>query len=105
MLSKAGMNIKQPVFYNVLSSILAFLGNNFSPWMFTTTASIFLYVAPVDMMPELSPDHSHPISSAKQQEDHCAASVGDGNGSVHVLVIALYEHDHRGVFSEGHHDH
>ena len=78
MLLKAGMTLKQAVFYNVLSSILAFIGmvvglilgtiNNFSPWMFTATAGIFLYVALVDMMPELSSGHSHPISSCKQQE-------------------------------------
>ena len=77
MLLKAGMTIKQAVFYNVLSSILAFIGmvvglllgtiNNFSPWMFTATAGIFLYVALVDMMPELSSGHAHPISSGKQR--------------------------------------
>jgi len=62
MLLKAGMTIKQAVFYNVLSSVLAFIGmviglllgtiHNFSSWMFTATAGIFLYVALVDMMPE-----------------------------------------------------
>ena len=72
------MTIKQAIFYNVLSSILAFIGmvvglllgtiNNFSPWMFTATAGTFLYVALVDMIPELSSGHSHPISSGKQQE-------------------------------------
>ena len=77
MLLKAGMTIKQAVFYNVLSSILAFIGmvvglllgtiNNFSPWMFTATAGIFLYVALVDMMPELSSGHAHLISSGKQR--------------------------------------
>ena len=76
MLLKAGMTIKQAVFYNVLSSILAFVGmvvglllgtiNNFSPWMFAATAGIFLYVALVDMMPELSYGH-HPISIGKQR--------------------------------------
>ena len=44
--------------------------HNFSSWMFTATAGIFLYVALVDMMPELSSGHSHPISSNKQKEAH-----------------------------------
>ena len=48
MLLKAGMTIKQAVFYNVLSSVLAFIGmvvglllgtiHNFSAWMFAATA-------------------------------------------------------------------
>ena len=48
MLLKAGMTIRQAVFYNVLSSVLAFLGmivglllgtiHNFSAWMFAATA-------------------------------------------------------------------
>ena len=89
MLLKAGMTIKQvhiitiipfntttlpqAIFYNVLSSILAFLGMvsglllatslpSFTPWLFAATAGIFLYVALVDMMPELSSGHAHPIS-------------------------------------------
>ena len=72
MLLKAGMTIKQAVFYNILSSVLAFIGmlagvalgniGHFSSWMFAATAGIFLYVALVDMMPELSSGHAHPIS-------------------------------------------
>ena len=78
MLLKAGMTIKQAVFYNVLSSVLAFIGmvvglllgtiHNFSAWMFTATAGVFLYVALVDMMPELSSGHAHPISKDHQKE-------------------------------------
>jgi zinc transporter 10 len=119
MLLKAGMILKQAVFYNVLSSILAFIGmvvglllgtiNNFSPWMFTATAGIFLYVALVDMMPELSSGHSHPISSGKQQEGHWVEILlqvlGMAIGVSIMLIIALYEHDLKGVFSEGHYDH
>ena len=44
--------------------------HNFSGWMFAGTAGVFLYVALVDMMPELSSGHSHPISSSKQKEAH-----------------------------------
>eukprot|EP00092_Neocalanus_flemingeri_P107182 GFUD01137564.1.p1 GENE.GFUD01137564.1~~GFUD01137564.1.p1 ORF type:complete len:493 (-),score=130.07 GFUD01137564.1:518-1996(-) len=119
MLLKAGMTIKQAVFYNVLSSILAFIGmvagillgtiNNFSPWMFTATAGIFLYVALVDMMPELSSGHAHPISKDKQHEGHwleiMLQVLGMSMGVSIMLLIALYEHDLKGVFSEGHHEH
>ena len=105
MLMKAGMTIKQAVFYNVLSSILAFMGmvvglllgtiNNFSPWMFTATAGIFLYVALVDMMPELSSGHAHPISSGKQQAGHWIEIVlqvlGMAVGVSIMLVIAQYK--------------
>ena len=48
MLLKAGMTVRQAVFYNVLSSVLALLGmvaglllgtiHNFSSWMFAATA-------------------------------------------------------------------
>ena len=59
MLLKAGMSIKQAIFYNVLSSVLAFIGMvTVTPWVFTATAGI-LYVALVDMVPELTSGHTH----------------------------------------------
>ena len=133
MLLKAGMTIKQAVFYNVLSSVLAFIGmvvglllgtiHNFSAWMFAATAGdedktyssfisntyfffagIFLYVALVDMMPELTSGHSHPISSNKQKECHWLAIIlqvlGMFSGIFIMLTIALYEHDLKEVFSD-----
>ena len=64
----------------MISSLLAFLGmvaglflgtiHSFSAWMFAATAGIFLYVALVDMMPELSSGHSHPISKVKIRFNH-----------------------------------
>ena len=113
------MSIKQAVFYNVLSSVLAFIGmvaglllgtiDNFSPWMFTATAGIFLYVALVDMMPELSSGHVHHLSSSKQQEgtwvDIVLQMLGMSFGMIIMLMIALYEHDLKGVFSEETHHH
>jgi len=116
LLLKAGMSIKQAVFYNVVSSFLAFIGmvaglllgtiNNFSPWMFTATAGIFLYVALVDMMPELSSGHAHPISRSEAQEgtwvDIVLQMLGMSLGMVIMLLIALYEHDLKGVFSDTH---
>jgi len=106
MLMKAGMSIKQAIFYNVLSSILSFIGMIFgiilgtisdvTPWIFSITAGIFLYVALVDMVPELSSGHAHPISKDRQREG-CWLEVilqllGMGLGVSIMLVIALYEH-------------
>ena len=55
MLLKAGMSVKQAIFYNLLSSVLAYVGmvtgillgqiSDITPWIFSATAGIFLYVA------------------------------------------------------------
>merc|ERR1711953_613781 len=119
MLLKAGMTIKQAVFYNVLSSVLACVGmivglllgtiHSFSAWMFTATAGIFLYVALVDMMPELSSGHSHPL----QREHHggelldlVLQLLGMSLGISIMLVIALCEHLlEKAIAGEHHHHH
>ena len=70
--------------------------NNFSSWMFTATAGIFLYVALVDMMPELSSGHSHLVSSNREKESHWLGLIlqvlGLFTGVFVMLIIALYEH-------------
>ncbi|XP_070603155.1 zinc transporter ZIP6 [Erythrolamprus reginae] len=64
VLLKAGMTVKQAVLYNALSAMLAFLGmatgilighyaDNVSMWIFALTAGLFMYVALVDMVPEM----------------------------------------------------
>ena len=103
----------QAVFYNILSSVLACVGmviglllgslHSFSAWMFTATAGIFLYVALVDMMPELSSGHSHPLSPNKQKEAHWLGLtlqvLGMFSGVFIMLAIALYEHELKNAFS------
>merc|ERR1719341_716971 len=117
MLLKAGMTIKQAVFYNVLSSILAFMGmlaglalgnlDHFSSWMFAATAGIFLYVALVDMMPELSSGHAHPISRTQQHGGQWVGLLlhllGMSLGVSIMLLIALYEHQLKNVFGDDEH--
>ena len=139
MLIKAGMTIKQAIFYNVLSSILAMVGMVFgllvaaslpqvTPWLFSATAGIFLYVALVDMMPELSSGHAHPISRDRQREPRglalflqvnhhfCCMSnffsktmicqvLGMTTGICIMLLIALYEHDLKAALGGGAHIH
>ncbi len=64
MLLKTGMSVKTAVFYNLVSTVLSFAGmvvglllgslGDVSAWLFAATAGVFLYVALVDMMPELN---------------------------------------------------
>jgi len=107
MLLKTGMSFKKAVFYNVVSSVLAFVGmliglvlgnvEHFSSWMFAATAGVFLYVALVDMMPELSSGHTHPLSEEHQTEGHIVSVIlqllGMGTGVGIMTIIALYEED------------
>ena len=133
MLIKAGMTIKQAIFYNVLSSFLAMVGMIFgllvgaslpqvTPWLFSATAGVFLYVALVDMMPELSSGHAHPISKDHQKETRGLALflqvikrvllfqiffqvLGMSAGICIMLLIALFEHDLKEAIGGGAHFH
>ena len=113
MLMKAGMTIKQAIFYNIVSSVLSFIGkvlgillgtiSDVTPWIFSLTAGIFLYVTLVDMVPELSSGHNHPIYKDRQGEGHWVGVVmqvlGMTMGVSIMLVIALYEHKMVEMFS------
>ena len=60
MLLKAGMATKQALFYNVISSVVCFVGlalglflGNFdsaTPWIFAFTAGMFIYISLADMV-------------------------------------------------------
>jgi zinc transporter 10 len=63
MLLKTGMSVKTAIFYNLVSTVLSVIGMlvglqlgsmDNTAWLFAATAGIFLYVALVDMMPELN---------------------------------------------------
>ena len=70
------------LFHILFSSFLSLVGmivglllgniENWSSWIFCATAGIFLYVALVDMVPELNSGHNHP-----------SVSSDDGDGGRH----------------------
>uniref|UniRef100_A0A182K0Z9 Zinc transporter foi n=1 Tax=Anopheles christyi TaxID=43041 RepID=A0A182K0Z9_9DIPT len=67
VLLKAGMSAREAVYYNLLSSLLSLLGMvvgiivghqpEASSWVFAVAAGMFLYIALVDMIPELTSSH------------------------------------------------
>ncbi|RZF46129.1 hypothetical protein LSTR_LSTR012989 [Laodelphax striatellus] len=107
VLLKAGMSAKEAVFYNLLSSILCFvgmclgvwLGNNeeTTQWVFSAAAGMFLYIALVDMIPELTSSHTKELGSLCQ----CLLQfAGLSCGVFIMLLIALYERDLKTVFND-----
>ncbi|KAK1879596.1 Zinc transporter ZIP6 [Dissostichus eleginoides] len=102
VLLKAGMTVRQAILYNGLSALMAYLGvvigilighyaENVSMWVFALTAGLFLYVALVDMVPEMlhndAGDHGF---------SHCGffllQNAGILLGFCIMLLIAVFEH-------------
>ncbi|XP_012218312.2 zinc transporter foi isoform X2 [Linepithema humile] len=105
VLLKAGMSTKQAVFYNLLSSVLCLFGMIFgvslgstpaaTSWVFAAAAGIFIYIALVDMIPELSSSHSAESGSRWQ----CIwQGLGLSSGLCIMLLIAAYENDLKHIF-------
>ena len=73
-----------------------------APWIFMATAGIFLYVALVDMIPELNSGHAHPYTQHAQHESHSMELIlqilGMATGAGIMLIIALYEHELKEAF-------
>ncbi|KAL3836880.1 hypothetical protein ACJMK2_022287 [Sinanodonta woodiana] len=100
MLLKSGMTVKQAIFYNVVSSILSFIGmvigvmlgnvTSASLWIFAVVAGMFLYIALVDMLPEVK-NRAHEGMVGKQLCDLLLQSAGMFVGAGIMLSIALYE--------------
>lgn len=103
VLLKAGMTVNQAIVYNLLSALMAYVGmligtavgqytNNITLWIFAITAGMFLYVALVDMLPEMlhgdSEDEDHGRCPVRQL---ILQNVGLLLGFAIMLVIALYE--------------
>lgn len=102
VLLKAGMTVRQAILYNVLSAMMAYLGmvtgilighyaENISMWIFALTAGLFMYVALVDMVPEMLHNNAgdHGFS-------HCGffllQNAGILLGFCIMLLIAIFEH-------------
>lgn len=104
MLLKAGMTMKQALLYNLLSSVLCFFGNAFgiwlgnteygSQWIFAVAAGMFLYIALVDMIPELSTGHDVHETIVHSGLHLCGILIGFGI----MAIIAFYEHDLKNIF-------
>ncbi|CAH2056474.1 unnamed protein product, partial [Iphiclides podalirius] len=104
VLLKAGMSVRRAVCYNVLSSALCLAGMvcgvlaghapSATRWLFAAAAGMFLYIALVDMMPELSTSHSKEGTLCQ-----CILQLmGLASGIGIMLVIAMYEHDLKNLF-------
>ncbi|KAG9355865.1 hypothetical protein JZ751_000707 [Albula glossodonta] len=102
VLLKAGMTVKQAILYNVLSAMMAYLGmitgilighyaENIATWIFALTAGLFMYVALVDMVPEML--HN---DAGDQGFSHCGyfllQNAGILMGFGIMLLIAIFEH-------------
>lgn len=106
MLLKAGMSIKQALFYNLLSSGLCILGNfvglylgnteSANQWVFAAAAGTFIYIALVDMIPELSSAHEDE-ENLIQYFLHLSGLL---IGVAIMTVIALYEEDLKHIFQD-----
>ncbi|XP_068621723.1 zinc transporter foi [Battus philenor] len=105
VLLKAGMSVRRAVCYNALSSALCLAGMvcgvlaghapSATRWLFAAAAGMFLYIALVDMMPELSTSHSKEGTLCQ-----CILQLmGLASGIGIMLVIAMYEHDLKNLFS------
>jgi len=74
------------------------------PWILAATAGIFIYVALVDMMPELNSGHRHPISDHAQHDSHLKELglqlIGMSLGTIIMLIIALHEDSLSKLLSE-----
>ncbi|XP_061182838.1 zinc transporter ZIP6-like [Saccostrea echinata] len=101
VLLRAGMTVKQAIIYNCVSSVLGFCGmiigvliGNFGTstlWIFAAIGGIFLYIAFVDMLPELT---SLGTKKGENPFFHLFLQVcGLFTGSGIMFLIAIFEHE------------
>uniref|UniRef100_A0A3Q4HGJ2 Solute carrier family 39 member 10 n=1 Tax=Neolamprologus brichardi TaxID=32507 RepID=A0A3Q4HGJ2_NEOBR len=101
VLLKAGMSVKQAIVYNLLSALMAYVGmligtavgqytHNVTNWIFAITAGMFLYVALVDMLPEML--HGDSEEHKRCQLGHfILQNLGMLTGFAIMLLIAIFE--------------
>ncbi|XP_077996941.1 metal cation symporter ZIP14-like isoform X2 [Glandiceps talaboti] len=101
ILLTSGMSVKQAVMYSLVSSVLAYIGmfigialgniNSMSLWIFAMAGGMFLYIALVDMIPEMTR-----AASAKNENQCChlfLQNLGISTGICIMLIIAMFEDD------------
>ncbi|KAM7537410.1 hypothetical protein Aperf_G00000078517 [Anoplocephala perfoliata] len=99
VLLKTGLSIKEALFFNAVSSLLCFVGmligigvSNIkaaNSWIFAFTAGTFVYIALVDMLPELNSFQVKPGKSRVVQ--FFIHNAGLITGTAVMLVIAMFE--------------
>ncbi|XP_075214840.1 zinc/iron regulated transporter-related protein 71B isoform X2 [Lycorma delicatula] len=103
VLLQSGMSVNQAVFYNIVSSILSIIGmavgllvgkySSASQWVYSVTAGVFLYIALVNLVPEMKrPDNGGKVNIIIQV-------AGIMCGGTIMFLIALFEHDLENMFS------
>nr|XP_020640692.1 zinc transporter ZIP5 [Pogona vitticeps]XP_020640697.1 zinc transporter ZIP5 [Pogona vitticeps] len=100
VLVQAGMPLRRVLLFNLLSAFLAYWGtvlgtiisqstSQVTPWIFAITAGIFLYVALVDMLPEMLQRASN--GKRRSLAHFLLQNVGFLSGGALMLCIALFE--------------
>ncbi|XP_078057400.1 zinc transporter ZIP10-like [Mustelus asterias] len=101
MVLQAGMRFKQAVIFNLVSTLISYLGmavgtsigqytHSMTSWIFAGTSGMFLYVALVDMLPEML--HGQSDKRKGQLGHYAAENLGFVLGVGSMLCIALFEH-------------
>lgn len=96
VLLRSGMSIRRALYYNILSSVLSFMGMaggiwlaedhaSASQWIYAATAGTFLYIALADLVPELN------LNNHGKSINLLLAVVGILSGGIIMLMIALHE--------------
>ncbi|XP_067218642.1 zinc transporter ZIP6 isoform X2 [Chanodichthys erythropterus] len=102
VLLKAGMSVRQAILYNLLSALMGYLGmitgilighyaENVAMWIFALTAGLFLYVALVDMVPEMLHNDASEAGFS-HYGFFLLQNAGILLGFGIMLVIAVFEH-------------
>ncbi|XP_036418299.1 zinc transporter ZIP6 isoform X2 [Colossoma macropomum] len=102
VLLKAGMTVKQAILYNLLSALMGYLGmitgilighyaENVAMWIFALTAGLFMYVALVDMVPEMLHNNASEAGFS-HYGFFVLQNAGILLGFGIMLVIAVFEH-------------
>ncbi|XP_051984794.1 zinc transporter ZIP6 [Xyrauchen texanus] len=102
VLLKAGMSVRQAILYNLLSALMGYLGmitgilighyaENVAMWVFALTAGLFMYVALVDMVPEMLHNDASEAGFS-HYGFFLLQNAGILLGFGIMLVIAVFEH-------------